>query len=134
MTVRFERTSYIVSEAEQQLVVLIIEATGDFVGPISLMLNVSPQSDDYILNTSNTIEPTITDFPFEILIQIVDDCQKEENETFIVSLTSLGQMGVTLVDSMASITILDNPVKLNGKELIKLYNLYGLLLHGMYFV
>ena len=134
MTVRFERTSYIVSEAEQQLVVLIIEATGDFDGPISLMLNVTPQSDDYILNTTSTIEPTITDFPFEISIQIVDDCQKEENETFIVSLTSLGQMGVTLVDSMASITILDNPVKLNGKKLIKLYNLYGLLLHGKYFV
>ena len=114
MTVEFERTSFVVSENKQ--VTVVIAATGNFDGPITLMLAVSPESDDYTLETPSTIEPTLSQFPIEVLISIVDDCIKEDNETFFLSLTSPGQLGVTIVNNRASITVLDLPVKLNGKE------------------
>ena len=118
VTVEFERTSFVVSENNQ--VTIVIAATGNFDGPITLMLAVSPETDDYTLQTPSTIEPTLSQFPIEVLISIVDDCKKEGNETFFLSLTSPGQLGVTIVNDRASITVLDLPVKFNGKELFVL--------------
>ncbi|CAI8026301.1 Deleted in malignant brain tumors 1 protein [Geodia barretti] len=115
VTVEFERTSFVVSENNQ--VTIVIAATGNFDGPITLMLAVSPETDDYTLQTPSTIEPTLSQFPIEVLISIVDDCKKEGNETFFLSLTSPGQLGVTIVNDRASITVLDLPVKFNDDVL-----------------
>ena len=115
MTVTFERTSYVVSETDKQLTI-VIGATGNFDGPITLMLAVSPETDDYTLETLGTIRPTLSQFPFEVIISITDDCVEENNETFIVSLTSPVQPGVKIVNDRASITVLDRPVKEDGKK------------------
>lgn len=117
MTVGFEAVSYTVSETEPVLRVSIV-AEGISEGPINLDLyagELSADDNDFIFESPLMLELTLAQFPFEVSIPIVNDCVREDNETFVLMINTTIPVGVTLVNDVAFVTIIDNPVILTGK-------------------
>ena len=75
---------------------------------LKYVLLLSTESLDYRLESPSNLSLPISDFPTEIFIAIINDCEHEDNETFLISLTSVGQDGVLITDGVAFVTILYN--------------------------
>ena len=67
----------------------------------------SSEFEDFVFIPTN-IAPTILDFPIQISVQIVDDSTIEDDEIFLIILSSADQERVIVEDSVTTIVIVDN--------------------------